>query len=167
MEREATIDLKEAQMVELNVLRSPKKEEYTRIVIYKNKGFAGGLNYVAGDDTAYMPDDLLAGLKGERLVRDFNARQSLVSLETEASSTLPGVSIRPPETATFTVGRDEPVKLHVFIDKSIVEVFVNGVQCVAARVYPGRKDSVGVSLKATGRDAELVSLQSWQMKSIY
>ena len=167
MEMEATIDLKEAQMVELNVLRSPKKEEYTRIVIYKNKGFAGGLNYVAGDDTAYMPDDLLAGLKGERLGRDFNARQSLVSLETEASSTLPGVSIRPPETAAFTVGRDEPVKLHVFIDKSIVEVFVNGVQCVAARVYPGRKDSVGVSLKATGRDAELVSLQSWQMKSIY
>ena len=166
MEIEAEIDLKEAQMVELNVLRSPKKEEYTRIVIYKSKGFPGGLNYIAGDDTAYMPDDLLAGLKGVRINRSF-ARESLISLETEASSTLPGVSIRPPETASFQLGNTETVKLHIFIDKSIVEVFVNGVECVAARVYPGRKDSVGVSLKSTGKDAELVGLRSWQMKSIY
>jgi len=166
MEMEIEIDMKEAQMVELNVLRSPRKEEYTRIVIYKDKGFPGGLNYIAGDNTAYMPDDLLAGLKGERIQRSF-ARQSLISLETAASSTLSGVSIRPPETAAFSLGREEKVKLHVFIDKSIVEVFVNGVQCVAARVYPGRNDSLGVSLKSINKDAELTSLRSWQMKSIY
>ena len=59
------------------------------------------------------------------------------------------------------------MKLHVFIDKSIVEVFVNGVQCVAARVYPGRGDSLGVSLKSINKDAELTSAQAWQMRSIY
>ena len=35
----AEIDLLNSQMVELNVLRSPHKEEFTRIVLYKNKGF--------------------------------------------------------------------------------------------------------------------------------
>jgi len=65
------------------------------------------------------------------------------------------------------VDKDELLSLRVFIDKTIVEVFVNGKQCVALRVYPGRVDSVGVSLRAQGRDALLKSLDAWQMKSIY
>jgi beta-fructofuranosidase len=48
-----------------------------------------------------------------------------------------------------------------------VEVFVNGRQCVAARVYPERKDSVGVSLRAQGQDAMLTSLDAWRMQSIW
>jgi beta-fructofuranosidase len=62
---------------------------------------------------------------------------------------------------------NEPLKLRVFVDRSIVEVFVNGRQCVTARVYPERRDSTGVSLRAAGRDAKLKSLDAWQMKSIY
>jgi beta-fructofuranosidase len=46
-------------------------------------------------------------------------------------------------------------------------VFANGRQCVAVRVYPGREDSLGVSLRAQGKDAMLKSLDTWQMKSIY
>ena len=74
---------------------------------------------------------------------------------------------RPPETAQVEMGPDEPLKLHVFIDRSIVEVFINGRQCVTARVYPDRSDSIGVSLRAQGKDAKLRSLDAWQMKSIY
>lgn len=44
---------------------------------------------------------------------------------------------------------------------------MNGKQCVAVRVYPGREDSVGVSLLSRGKDAELRSLDAWKMKSIY
>jgi beta-fructofuranosidase len=46
-------------------------------------------------------------------------------------------------------------------------VFVNGRQCVTMRVYPGRADSVGVSLRAQGAEAGLLALEAWQMKSIY
>ena len=74
---------------------------------------------------------------------------------------------RAPETAPVYLEPDEPLRLRVFIDKSVVEVFVNGRQCLALRVYPGRADSIGVSLRAQGRDAELKSLDAWQMKSIY
>ena len=59
------------------------------------------------------------------------------------------------------------MELRVFIDRSIVEVFVNGKQCVAVRVYPGREDSVGVLLLAQGQDAVLTSLDAWQMNNIY
>ena len=55
----------------------------------------------------------------------------------------------------------------MYVDKSVVEVFVNGKQCVAVRVYPGREDSVGVSLRAQGQDSELIFLDAWQMENIY
>ena len=74
---------------------------------------------------------------------------------------------RAPETGPVYLAPDEPLKLRVFIDRSVVEVFVNGKQCVAVRVYPGREDSVGVSLRAQGQDAALKSLDAWQMKNIY
>jgi beta-fructofuranosidase len=80
---------------------------------------------------------------------------------------LPGASSRAPETAPVVIGREETVKLRIFIDKSIVEVFVNGRQCVAARVYPGRDDSIGVSLRSQGSSSELLSLDAWQMENIY
>jgi beta-fructofuranosidase len=65
------------------------------------------------------------------------------------------------------IGHDEPHRLRVFVDKSVVEVFVNDRQCVAVRVYPDRDDSVGVSFRSQGREAVLKSLDAWQMKNIY
>ena len=101
------------------------------------------------------------------LPRPVPAMQSLVSLDTSYSSTLPGALSRPPETAPIVLFDDEPLRLRVFIDKSIVEIFVNDQQCVAARVYPGSDDSVGVSLRAQGSAAILESLDAWQMANIY
>ena len=72
-----------------------------------------------------------------------------------------------PETAQFTLGQGEPLRLRVFVDRTVVEVFANGRQYAALRVYPGRDDSLGVSLRALGRDCVLKSLDAWQMKSIY
>ena len=91
----------------------------------------------------------------------------MITIDSSYSSVLPDVLSRAPETAPVILTADELLKLRVFVDKSVVEVFVNGKQCVAMRVYPGLADSVGVSLRSQGRDAVLKSLDAWQMKSIY
>ena len=65
---------------------------------------------------------------------------------------LPDVLSRAPETGPVFLEPDEPLKLRVFIDRSVVEVFVNGKQCLALRVYPGREDSIGVSLRSQGKE---------------
>jgi len=124
-------------MVELNVLRAPGKQEFTRIAFYRERGFGRA-----------------------------EGRQSLISLDTSYASTAPDALSRAPETAPLLLG-DEPLRLRVFIDKSVVEVFANGRQCVAARVYPERGDSLGVSLRAQGQDAELLAFDAWQMQDIY
>ena len=71
-------------------------------------------------------------------------RNSVISLDIARSSTLPEAGSRHPETAQVPIEEGESLELHVFVDRSVVEVFVNGKQCVAARVYPGRQGSVGV-----------------------
>jgi beta-fructofuranosidase len=168
MEISAEIDSKNAQMIEMNVLRSPNKEEYTRIIFFKEKGFGKGLYYKSGPETAMMPADLVSLVTGEKPgPRMPNTPSSLITIESSYSSTLPDARIRPPETASFFLNPDETVKLRIFIDKSVVEVFVNGKQCVAVRVYPGRDDSKGVSIRSQGKDAELKSLDAWQMRNIY
>ena len=142
MELIAKIDPGEAPMVEMNVLRSPNREEYTRIAFFKNRGFQDRV--------------LLSGRK-----------QSLITIDSSSSSIAADVLSRAPETAPFFLEADEDLELRVFIDRSVVEVFVNGKQCVALRVYPDREDSVGVSFRSQGLDGELKSLDAWGLKSIW
>ena len=158
------LDPKGTSMVELNVLRSPNREEYTRIAFFKDRGFRI-------QRTSPQPGALLH--RGEPAVcprsqpRTAELRESLLTLDTSYASTLPGALSRAPETAPVRLEPDEPLQLRVFIDRSVVEVFANGKQCVAARVYPGRRDSTGVSLRAQGSAAELRSLDAWKMRNIY
>ena len=99
--------------------------------------------------------------------RPAQVRESLLTLDTSYSSLLPGALSRAPETAPFLLEDGEMLRLRVFVDHSVVEVFANGKQCVAARVYPGREDSTGVSLRAQGSSALVKSLSAWQMSSAY
>ena len=98
---------------------------------------------------------------------DRNVRESLLTIDSSYSSIAPDVRSRAPETGGLSILGDETLKLRVFVDKSVVEVFANGRQCVAMRIYPDRGDSVGVSLRSQGQASELVSLDAWQMTDIY
>lgn len=66
----------------------------------------------------------------------------------------------------FNDDTDGLVKLHIFIDKSVIEVFVNERQCVTARVYPTCGDSLGLGLLAWGGKARLKDIDIWWMKKI-
>ena len=94
-------------------------------------------------------------------------RQSLITLDSSYSSILPDALSRAPETAPVSLDPAEPLRLRIFVDRSVVEVFVNGKQCVAMRIYPGRDDSKTVSIRSQGRDAKIVSLDAWTMENIY
>ena len=71
------------------------------------------------------------------------------------------------QRAHLELGPDEPLKLRVFVDRSVVEVFANSRECLTKRIYPSRPDSLGVQVFAMGNDASLRSLDAWQMSSIW
>ena len=130
----AEIDPKNASNIVMDVLRSPHKEEFTRITFVNNRS---------------------------------KKEKSEISIDVSSSSILPDVNKRPLEKAPVFIDENEALKLQVFVDKSVLEVFVNERQCVAVRVYPSREDSIGVSLQSNNKDAVLKSLDAWQMRTIY
>lgn len=73
---------------------------------------------------------------------------------------------RSSEVGPLKLSEGEPLELRVFIDRSIIEVFANDRQCLTVRVYPHQL-SRGVSLFARGGGARLLSLDCWQMRSIW
>ena len=69
-------------------------------------------------------------------------------------------------SGALLLGKDEPLKVKIFIDKSIVEVFVNDKAWVMLRTYPILKESTGVFVKAFGNGTVVRSAEAWQMGGI-
>ena len=67
------------------------------------------------------------------------------------------------EEGPFKLKKNEVLKLRVFVDKSVVEVFANGRQAVMRRIYPSKTDSVNVKVFSKGGKAKVKSLQAWDI----
>jgi beta-fructofuranosidase len=59
------------------------------------------------------------------------------------------------------------LRLRVFLDRSVLEVFANERVCIGERIYPSRPDSLGLALFAEGGSAELRGLDVWEMGTIW
>ncbi len=78
-----------------------------------------------------------------------------------ASKTLAMGEIQPP----FELQKNEELHLRIFLDKDMVEVFLNDRQA-AVYMSPHAKEHVGVSLFSEGGDI-VAEVKGWKMKSIY
>ena len=66
----------------------------------------------------------------------------------------------------FALSPGEALRLRVFVDCSVIEVFANERACVTSRVYPSRSDSSGIRLFSQGQTM-VNSLDIWTMSSIW
>ena len=67
----------------------------------------------------------------------------------------------------FELAEGEPLRLRVFVDRSIIEIFANGRACLTQRVYPTRLDSKCVSVFAEGGSATLKTADIWRLEPIW
>lgn len=123
-------------------------------------------------------EERLKGIEGDTL-------EILAELES-GDATAFGLKVRQSDDGTNAVtirctdgnlnvaGTDVPLKLlsgklklHIFIDKSVLEVFINdGVTSVTRVEYPGEND-LGLSAFAENGSATLKSMDAWDMKPIW
>ena len=148
LELEVEVEPSSAPMVELNVLRSPNREEFTRVAFYRDRGYRG--NHF-----------------NERQIGPLGSHLSQITIDTSYSSIAADALSRAPETAQVRIDPDEPLRLRVFVDRSAVEVFANGRQALAVRVYPEREDSLGVSLRSQGASSTVRALSAWRLASLW
>ncbi|MCW5962468.1 MAG: glycoside hydrolase family 32 protein [Bryobacterales bacterium] len=57
--------------------------------------------------------------------------------------------------APLKLGKGESLRLTLYLDRSLVEVYANGNCCLTTRVYPSLRESLGIRVSANGKKAIL------------
>ena len=92
----------------------------------------------------------------------FDADTNELKVDTRKSG--PEDTPRVVEAGPLELADGEPLRLRIFVDRSVVEVFANNRQAIARRIYPSRRDSAGVRLFVRGGDIQVPSLEAWQIE---
>ena len=67
------------------------------------------------------------------------------------------------QRAPFELGKGEALQLDIFLDRSIIEVFANGRQCITQVVYPELENSTIVKIFSGNEKVTVKEAQSWTM----
>ncbi|EOD51427.1 putative sucrose-6-phosphate hydrolase protein [Neofusicoccum parvum UCRNP2] len=64
-------------------------------------------------------------------------------------------------SATSPSAAPEPITFNIFVDGSLLEIFINDRLSMTSRIYPSRADSLGVSLVSSGGGAVFKNVTFW------
>ncbi|MDA0193535.1 MAG: glycoside hydrolase family 32 protein [Bacteroidetes bacterium] len=67
------------------------------------------------------------------------------------------------QEAPLQLVENETLKLRIFIDRSIIEVFANGRQSITQRIYPSKPESNEVRLYNKGGSGTALVVKAWDM----
>lgn len=62
---------------------------------------------------------------------------------------------------------EKRLKIHAFLDASVLEVFINGRECITVRAYPKNTDAAGIGMTCSGGDVVVGKCEIWQMNGIF
>ncbi len=150
--RHATIDARPIPSGEVALAESGIKGSAIEIIAELEPGHAEtfGLKVRQGD--------------GEETVIGFDRRAGEVFVDRTKSGQVGFSPHFAGRHATKMAIGDGPVRLHVLVDATSVEVFTDGGQIVLTEQIFPKPGSQGVSLFATGGAAQLRSLEAWELR---
>lgn len=97
----------------------------------------------------------------EQTVIFYDSNEKKIKIDTTKSGL--GEGPKSIEGGPFELKLNEPLKLHIFLDRSVVEVFANERQAVMRRVYPTRQDSKEILIFSSGGDTKIKFIEAWDM----
>ena len=97
----------------------------------------------------------------EETVISYDASEGELKVDTRKSG--PEGTPKNVEAGPFSLKANERLKLRIFVDKSVVEVFANGRQAVMRRIYPAQSDSLGISIFSKDGSTKVNALESWHI----
>ncbi len=96
----------------------------------------------------------------------FSPARGQLDFDPSQSSANPDVEPLRVSTAIDLAEHDR-LKLQLFIDRSVIEIFVNGQQCLTSRVYPTDTEGMNVQFLTHGGNSQIVALDVWSLRSIW
>ncbi len=123
-------------------------------------------------DLTIAPGPGICGLKlacsdddREMTLIGYNSETSSIFVDRERSS-LSTETNRDVQEAGLSLAPSENLRLRVFLDRSVIEVFANDRVSFTSRIYPTLPDSQGLRLFCRSGRAKILSVQVWKMESI-
>jgi beta-fructofuranosidase len=166
-------NLRMAPAPEVEALRGRKKSIGGRAIKEGDTKLLGGVAAICHEiEVEIAPGDAkeiglrlraTSGGEEQTIVGWRQADQSLFSDATKSSSD--PQTTRAVQSGPLRLAPEEPLKLRIFVDASVIEVFADSRACLTDRVYPTRADATGVGLYAKGGTARLTSMTVWEMKA--
>ncbi|MBX3256988.1 MAG: glycoside hydrolase family 32 protein [Chitinophagaceae bacterium] len=103
-----------------------------------------------------------------------NISINFIKSSVDGPVTMPASAIFPPQmdgfpenvseqTAPFALEAGEPLQLDIFIDRSVIEVFANGRQCITQVVYPQLENSTRIKVFSGGEKLMVKKAQVFTM----
>ncbi|HCN08043.1 MAG TPA: hypothetical protein DIT01_08930 [Lentisphaeria bacterium] len=131
---------------------------------------AGDMLELVAEINVGQADEVALGVRcsndgREQTLIVYNRLEQKLSVDPSHSSTDEG-SCEESCGSVLKLAGNEPLRLHVFVDRSTVEGFANGRACVFHRIRPLLEDSVNVELVARGGEAEVTTLNAWRKEAV-
>jgi beta-fructofuranosidase len=95
---------------------------------------------------------------------EFDLKNNRIALNREKSTQSPAAKTQ--ESVPYIFNPKDTIKASIFLDHSVLEVFIENVVVFSARVYPSQTTSNKIDLLASEGNIELLSLFAWQMKDM-
>jgi beta-fructofuranosidase len=104
------------------------------------------------------------GEEQTRIVYQSERKRLLIEPERSSLSTVVDRDIRKAPVELDENGR---LRIHIFLDRSVLEIFANDKTCLVGRIYPTRPDSQNLELFVRRGRARLVRMDVWRLASIW
>ena len=102
----------------------------------------------------------------EETIVSYNKNRHALVLDRSRSSLDPRVGRTVDDTSLY-LSDEEHLKLTVFVDRSVVEIFGNNRVCLTGRIYPTKKDSLDMGLFTKEGTAMVNNCRVWRRESIW
>lgn len=135
---------------------------------YKLKGVAGDCLEIAAEIALDAQAQFKIAVRcspdeEEQTIISYDPTQEWLELDTSRSSR-DSTGALAPLGGRLTLVPPELLRLHIFIDRSVIEIFANGRACITGRIYPGRSDSLDVVISTPGDGGARISvLDVWEL----
>ena len=146
LELDAVFEAKNVPAIEWKLLMSEDGEHYTAIRVYRQRG-----------------NTFLNAFRPGFRYRD--AHETVIQMDMTHSSK--DALVRIPDTQCFWLAPEEELRMRIYIDRSVAEVFVNGRVALSARISPDAGDNKKISLTSAGDDLVLRRLEVYPMGNAF
>jgi beta-fructofuranosidase len=118
---------------------------------------------VSASATGRVGVEVLRSADGsERTSVSYEVATKILSLDTRQSS-LSEEAIGGEYSIEYAGSDDRPICLHVFVDHSVIEVFINDEKCISGRAYPVSDGASGIRLITADGASAFEMVEAWEM----